>query len=78
VASIWFALSGPANLPPAIVKKLNEEVNKAMTKPEVATRMRRDGMITNPMSPEQFQQFIANEKKIWSPVVRQVGLAVKK
>ena len=78
VASIWFALSGPANLPPAMVKKLNEEINKAMTKPEVAARMRRDGMITNPMNPDQFKQFIANEKKIWSPVVQQVGLAVKK
>jgi hypothetical protein len=40
--------------------------------------MRRDGMITNPMSPEQFRTFIANEKKVWSPVVQQVGLAVKK
>jgi tripartite-type tricarboxylate transporter receptor subunit TctC len=78
VASIWFALSGPAKLPPAMVKKLNEEVNKAMTKPEVAARMQRDGMITNPMTPEQFHEFIAKEKKVWSPVVEQVGLAVKK
>ncbi len=78
VASIWFALSGPAKLPPAMVKKLNEEIGKAMTKSEVAERMRRDGMITNPMTPEQFQRFIAEEKKVWSPVVQQVGLAVKK
>jgi tripartite-type tricarboxylate transporter receptor subunit TctC len=78
VASIWFALSGPAKLPPAMVKKLNEEINKAMTKPDVAARMQRDGMITSPMNPEQFHQFIANEKKVWSPVVEQVGLAVKK
>jgi tripartite-type tricarboxylate transporter receptor subunit TctC len=77
-ASIWFALSGPAKLPPAILNRMNEEVNKAMSSPEVAARMRRDGMITNPMSPEQFQQFIANEKKVWSPVVRQVGLAAEK
>lgn len=77
-SSIWFALSGPAKLPPAIVKKLNEEVNRAMTSPEVAARMRRDGMITNPMDPARFQKFIAEEKRIWSPVVQQVGLAVKK
>jgi tripartite-type tricarboxylate transporter receptor subunit TctC len=78
VSSIWFALSGPAKLPPDIVKKVNAEVNAAMTKSDVAARMRRDGMITNPMSPEQFQQFIASEKKVWAPVVQQVGLAVKK
>jgi len=78
VASIWFGLAGPAKMPPDMLNKLNAEVNKAMTKPEVAARMRRDGMITNPMSPQQFTQFIANEKKVWSPVVEQVGLAVKK
>ena len=78
VASIWFALSGPAKMPPAIVNKLNEEVGRAMTSPEVAARMRRDGMITNPMDPARFQKFIAEEKRVWSPVVEQVGLAVKK
>jgi tripartite-type tricarboxylate transporter receptor subunit TctC len=77
VASIWFALSGPAKLPPAMVKKMNEEIRRGLAKPEVAARLQRDGMITNPMTPEQFQQFIANEKKVWSPVVQQVGLAVK-
>lgn len=78
VASIWFALSGPANLPPTIVKKINEEIIRGLKKPEVAERMRRDGMVTNFMSPEQFRDFIAAEKKVWSPVVQEVGLAVKK
>jgi tripartite-type tricarboxylate transporter receptor subunit TctC len=78
VASIWFALSGPAKLPPAMVKKMNEEILRGLAKPEVAARLRRDGMVPNAMTPEQFQQFIAQEKKVWTPVVQQVGLAVKK
>jgi tripartite-type tricarboxylate transporter receptor subunit TctC len=78
VASIWFALSGPAGLPPDMVKKVNEEILRGLAKPEVAARLRRDGMVPNPMTPEQFQQLIAQEKKVWSPVVEQVGLAVKK
>jgi tripartite-type tricarboxylate transporter receptor subunit TctC len=78
VASIWFALSGPAKLPPAIVKKVNEEIIRGLKKPETATRMRRDGMVTNFMTPDQFRAFIENEKKVWTPVVQQVGLAVKK
>jgi len=78
VASIWFALSGPAKLPPAIVKKVNEEIIRGLKKPETATRMRRDGMVTNFMTPDQFRSFIENEKKVWTPVVQQVGLAVKK
>jgi len=78
VASIWFALSGPAKLPPAMVKKLNEEIGRGLAKSEVAARMRRDGMVTQNMSPERFRQFIQDEKKNWAPVVQQVGLAVKK
>jgi tripartite-type tricarboxylate transporter receptor subunit TctC len=78
VASIWFALSGPAKLPPAITKKVNEEIIRGLKKPETATRMRRDGMVTNFMTPDQFRAFIENEKKVWTPVVQQVGLAVKK
>ena len=78
VASIWFALSGPAKLPPAIVKKVNEEIIRGLKKPETATRMRRDGMVTKFMTPDQFRSFIENEKKVWTPVVQQVGLAVKK
>jgi tripartite-type tricarboxylate transporter receptor subunit TctC len=78
VASIWFALSGPAGLPPAMVKKINEEIARGVRKPEVAARMRRDGMITNPMSPEKFRDFIKEEKETWEPVVQQLGLAKKK
>jgi tripartite-type tricarboxylate transporter receptor subunit TctC len=78
VASIWFALSGPANLPPAMVKKLNEEIRRGMAKPEVAARLRRDGMVSQDLTPDQFRQFIIDEKKVWGPVVQQVGLAVKK
>jgi tripartite-type tricarboxylate transporter receptor subunit TctC len=78
VASIWFAVAGPAGLPPAMVKKLNEEVARGLAKPETAARLRRDGMITKSMTPEQFRQFIAEEKKVWGPVVEQVGLAIKK
>jgi tripartite-type tricarboxylate transporter receptor subunit TctC len=78
VASIWFALAGPAGLQPALVTKLNEEVARGMAKAEVAARMRRDGMITKHMSPDQFRAFIGEEAKVWGPVVQQVGLAVKK
>ena len=49
-----------------------------MSKPEVAARMRRDGMIADPMTPEQYAAFIDHETKLWRPVVEQVGLIEKK
>jgi tripartite-type tricarboxylate transporter receptor subunit TctC len=78
VASIWFGVSGPPKLPPAMVKKINEEIVRGLKRPEVAERMRRDGLVQHPMTPDEFRQFIEEEKKTWGPVVEQVGLAVKK
>jgi tripartite-type tricarboxylate transporter receptor subunit TctC len=78
VSSIWFSLSGPAHLPPTMVKKINQEIVRGLKQPEVAARMRRDGLVQHNMTPEQFAKFIAAEKVAWTPVVHQVGLAVKK
>lgn len=76
-ASIWFALSGPAKLPPAIVKKLNEEIVRGLAKPEIAERFKRDGLIAEAMSPEQLARFIDSEAKVWGPVVKAAGLEAK-
>jgi tripartite-type tricarboxylate transporter receptor subunit TctC len=77
-ASIWFGISGPAAMPPALVKRINEEIRRGLAKPEVADRMRRDGMIADPMTPEQFSAFIDKEAKIWGPVVKAAGLVGSK
>jgi tripartite-type tricarboxylate transporter receptor subunit TctC len=77
-ASIWFGISGPAAMPPALVKRINEEIQLGLAKPEVAERMRRDGMIVEPMTPEQFAAFIDKETKIWAPVMKAAGLTAEK
>jgi tripartite-type tricarboxylate transporter receptor subunit TctC len=77
-ASIWFGISGPAAMPPALVKKINLEIQRGLAKPEVADRMRRDGMIVDPMTPEQYAAFIDKETKVWAPVMKAAGLTVEK
>ena len=77
-ASIWFGISGPAAMPPALVKRINEEIQRGLAKPDVAERMRRDGMIVEPMTPEQFSAFIDKETEIWAPVMKAAGLTVEK
>jgi tripartite-type tricarboxylate transporter receptor subunit TctC len=78
VASIWFGLAGPANMPPDLVKKINEEVIRGLKEPKTAARMRHDGLLTKAMTPEQYSKFIESEGKVWGPIVKQVGLAVDK
>jgi tripartite-type tricarboxylate transporter receptor subunit TctC len=74
VSTTWFALSGPAKLPKEIVDKINREVIRGMAKPEVAQRMRQDGLLTEAMSPEQLKAYIEAEMVRWRPVIEKVGL----
>jgi tripartite-type tricarboxylate transporter receptor subunit TctC len=77
VSSTWFSISGPAKLPAAIVTRLNREIAAVMAKPEVQARMRRDGLLTQTMNPEEFTKFVAAESARWTPLIQRAGLAGK-
>jgi tripartite-type tricarboxylate transporter receptor subunit TctC len=77
VSTIWFSLSAPAGLPTDIVTKVNREVGIAMKKPEVARRLRQDGMIAQAMSVADFAKFLDGEHARWKPVVENAGLIPK-
>ena len=57
IAHTWFGLSGPSNMPSAIVRKLNAEVIKALRQPDVQERLRREAIYTEPFTPEEFTAF---------------------
>jgi tripartite-type tricarboxylate transporter receptor subunit TctC len=77
-ASVWFGLCAPASMPPALIKKINEAVVNGLAKPDVISRMRTDGIVTDPMSPSQFNAFIDKEAKVWAPILQTSGLIEKK
>jgi tripartite-type tricarboxylate transporter receptor subunit TctC len=77
ISTIWFALSAPAGLPADIVAKVNREVGHAMRKPDVAQRVRQDGMITQTMSVAELAKYIDDEYVRWKPVVEKAGLVPK-
>jgi tripartite-type tricarboxylate transporter receptor subunit TctC len=77
VATLWFAISGPANLPKAITEKVNAEINRGMQLPETQARLRRDGLIADPMSVEQLNKFVDSEVATWKPVMERTGLIGK-
>jgi tripartite-type tricarboxylate transporter receptor subunit TctC len=74
---VWFALSAPKGLPDAIAQKVNREVGKVMTKPDMQERMRHEGMVTEALSPAQFEQRIESERRYWRPVVEKAGLLAR-
>jgi tripartite-type tricarboxylate transporter receptor subunit TctC len=73
VATVWFSLSGPANLPAEIVQRLNTEVNRALQLADVRERLKTEGIVPTPMDPKAFTAFVAAEVKRWGPIVKASG-----
>jgi tripartite-type tricarboxylate transporter receptor subunit TctC len=73
----WFSLSGPAGLPADIVQKVNREIANTMSRPEMAQRMRQEGMVSEALSPEDFKKLIDRETQFWRPVIEKAGLVEK-
>jgi tripartite-type tricarboxylate transporter receptor subunit TctC len=57
----WCGIAAPANTTSAIVSKLNAVIGKALELPAVRTKLLRTGYVPEPMSPEQFARFIADD-----------------
>ena len=66
----WYGLTGPANMPDAIVRKLNAELNKVLASPEFAEQMASEAMTLMPMSPEQFTNYVKEDIARWTKVAK--------
>ena len=70
VASAWFALSGPANLPREIVERLNAEIVKALHAPDVQARFRKEAIDTKTLDAAAFTAFFKAEAERWTPLAK--------
>jgi tripartite-type tricarboxylate transporter receptor subunit TctC len=63
----WYGIVGPAKLPEAITKKLNEEINKILADHRTcATSFNAEALDVMPMTPPQFGKYIADEIAHWT------------
>ena len=69
-APAWWAVLGPANTPPEIVRRMNEELNKALKSPEIAARLSGQGISVIGGTPEVARAFIDRQVDVWSQVVK--------
>jgi tripartite-type tricarboxylate transporter receptor subunit TctC len=75
-ATQWYGVVAPAGTPREIVDKLNGEIRKALTLPDVMERLSSEGADPTPGTPEEFGQFIATEMKRWGDLIRATNLKV--
>jgi tripartite-type tricarboxylate transporter receptor subunit TctC len=70
----YFALLGPAKLPPTVVITLNREVNRALQLPDVRERLTALGNELAGGTPAQLAGAITAEVRKWANLVRDRGL----
>ena len=75
-ASSWFGLLAPAGTPPEIVNKIQQEIAKAMARPDVKDKMLAQGAIPSGNTPAEFAKHIDAEIKKWAGVVKASGAKV--
>ena len=74
--SNWIAIFGPAGMPPAIIARLNAEVQKIMRSPEIQKRLENEGAKFIPMTPEQFATFQKAEIAKWAKTIKDANIKV--
>lgn len=67
----WFGLVAAAGTPRPIVRRLSDELHKALAHPEVVTRLEKMGTQITPMAADEMDGFIARENTRWANVIRQ-------
>jgi tripartite-type tricarboxylate transporter receptor subunit TctC len=75
-ADSWYGLLMPAGTPPAIVQRVNAEVNKVLAIPKVRERIGAEGGEALGGTPERFSALLKADLAKWGNAVRQSGAKV--
>jgi tripartite-type tricarboxylate transporter receptor subunit TctC len=75
--ALRYGLAAPAGTPPAIIARLNKELNAALASEDVKTRLATEGAEALPGTPEMYAADIAREEKKYGGLVRKLGLKVE-
>jgi tripartite-type tricarboxylate transporter receptor subunit TctC len=72
-AVIWLGVMAPRGTPPAIVNRLNAQITRIASRPDVRDEWAKQGAVAMTMSPEEFGRFIGDDVVKWERIVRISG-----
>ena len=73
----WYGVVAPRGVPPAIVARLNQAINRALAEPDVRERYAALGAVPVIESAEYFGKFLTNERAKWRRIVREAKVKVE-
>jgi tripartite-type tricarboxylate transporter receptor subunit TctC len=72
----WNGVFVPAGTPPAIIQRLNTEMNAVLKMPDVVQKMHGFGFELIGGTPDDFARLIHGDVERWAPVIKRLGLKV--
>ncbi len=72
--SQWYGIMAPAGTPRDVVKRLQEESQKALKSNSVTQRFAEDSAVGGGGPAEEFAAFISKQQKIWKDIVVRAGI----
>ena len=66
----WYGVAGPAGMPQAVVRQLNETLSGVLKAPDLADKLAGEAVMPLAMSPEEFGQHIRSEVARWSALAK--------
>jgi tripartite-type tricarboxylate transporter receptor subunit TctC len=66
----WLGVGAPKNTSPAIIERLNKEINAVIADPKMKERLSSLGVEQMPMTPAQFGKLCADATEKWAKVIR--------
>ena len=70
----WVGFFAPVKTPPAIVTRLNKEINQALAQPDVISRFASQGMDLHPGSSADFARHVRAEVAMWAKIIKTTGV----
>jgi len=70
----WLALALPGGTPRPIVDRINVEVRRALTLPDIQQRLAEGGNIAAPSTPEEMREKVAVEMARWGQLIQESGI----
>ena len=72
--SIWMGLFAPAGTSPAIVERLNKEMNRVLQSPDVIAKMAEGGVTVAGGSAQSFAEFVKKDYANWGRLAKESGV----
>jgi tripartite-type tricarboxylate transporter receptor subunit TctC len=76
-ALAWHGILAPAKTPPAVIRKLNEEIVKAVKEPATRELLANQAMQAVGNTPEEFAAFIQKDIATWKAVAAAAKVTVE-